>query len=358
MLPTGHPLTERLANFGSSEDALELKTFPLLDKESVFAICWQIGAGKKIRATMLPSPRSFSCEISYADYDHTVLHTHDYIELAYVVSGRFTQEILGHDISFRAGDLCLVDRNCIHRDCLDTDSPCDNAATVLFLGISDDMFYEVMDAGVSSGRIISFLQTALKTQKTTKQFLHFHPKEGFSSDGRAFARSAPCSELEECLIALINELLFQQAGSIYIRRGLLIRIFRILSTGYDFTLSKEQREEVQNIYFEEITDYISQNIATVSIKELASRFHFQEDYFNRLIKKNTGMTYVSYLQSMRIKRAEGLLLNSKRSIEDIASSVGYMNRSFFYDLFERTYGMTPSVYRKRFSGRTVGSPDI
>ena len=42
----------------------------------------------------------------------TQLHTHDYLELAYIVSGEFSQKILGKTITFREGELCLIDKNC------------------------------------------------------------------------------------------------------------------------------------------------------------------------------------------------------------------------------------------------------
>ena len=42
------------------------------------------------------------------------------------------------------------------------------------------------------------------------------------------------------------------------------------------------------ILFEEITDYMENHLTQISITGLSEEFHFQEDYFNRLIKTQTG----------------------------------------------------------------------
>ena len=47
------------------------------------------------------------------------------------------------------------------------------------------------------------------------------------------------------------------------------------------------------------------------------KFHYQEDYFNRLIKRKTGLTYSAYLQQIRLERAEHLLVSTDKSIEEL-----------------------------------------
>lgn len=38
------------------------------------------------------------------------------------------------------------------------------------------------------------------------------------------------------------------------------------------------------ILYEEISDYMKQHMKNISIRMLCEEFHFQEDYFNRLLK--------------------------------------------------------------------------
>ena len=58
------------------------------------------------------------------------------------------------------------------------------------------------------------------------------------------------------------------------------------------------------------------------------------------------MTYSAYVQKIRLEKAEHLLTTSPKSVEEIADIVGYHNKGYFYKIFQKRYGMTPSQYRK------------
>ncbi|MGN1167541.1 MAG: AraC family transcriptional regulator [Lachnospiraceae bacterium] len=329
MLPPDHRLNNRLVCPEYSKSVQEVKTYPLLQDERIFALCWNVSQTNTIYTTMCPSPKTFCCKLHFTAGEKTQLHTHDYIELAYVVNGEFRQKILGKDITFSKGDLCLIDKNCLHQDYL-----LNQNATILFLGIANDMFAEIMNENITTKKIISFLQSALLKQKDLQQYLHFKPN------------AASGQKLEESLYLLLTELYHGDIGSHYIRKGLLLRIFRIISAEYDFSLSKEQQKTMNWIIFEEVSEYIQNNYADITIQNLVNTFHFQEDYFNRLIKSKTGLTYSAYVQKLRLERAEHLLLSSDKSIEEIAAIVGYHNKGYFYKIFQERYKMTPSKYRK------------
>lgn len=331
VLPKNHRLGPRLICPEYSKSVQDVKTYPLLKQERLFALCWDIDAGKNLYATMCPSPEPFCYHYEYSAEEKTQLHTHDYIELSYIVSGEFRQKILGRDITFHKGDLCLIDKNCLHQDyLLGTTS-----ATIVFLGIANDMFTEIMDGNITAQKIVMFLKPALLKQKDLQQYLHFRPTADTGT------------EMEDCLSMLLTELRDSSIGSRHICKGLLMRIFHILGTKYEFSLSKKQRKTMNWLVFEEVSEYIRQHFATITIQELSDTFHFQEDYFNRLIKSKTGMTYSAYVQKFRLEKAEQLLQVSSMTIEDILEAVGYHNKGYFYKIFQEQFGITPSQYRKR-----------
>lgn len=329
-LSKDHRLGMRLVCPEYSKSVQEVKKYPMLKQERVFALCWNITAGRKLKTTMCPAAEPFSYQLDFSSGMKTQLHTHDYIELAYIVEGEFRQRILGKDIVFSEGDLCLIDKNCLHQDYL-----YDQPAVILFLGIDNDMFTEIMNENITTQKITAFLQSALLAQKDVQQYLHFKPMQNAKE------------ELEYCLRHLVKELYDHDIGTRYIRKGLLLRIFRILSTKYEFFLSGEQRKTMNWLVFEEISGYIKRSYATVTIRDLVDQFHFQEDYFNRLIKSKTGMTYSAYVQQIRLQAAEYLLMNSTKSIDEITEDIGYHNKGYFYKIFQARYGMTPSRYRKK-----------
>lgn len=330
MLPRDHKIGTRLVCPEYSKSVQEVKTYPLLEQDRLFALCWNLDTPGDLYATMRPAPDIFCYHYHFDSSGVTQLHTHDYLELGYIVKGTFRQRILGKDITFEKGDLCLIDKNCLHQDYL-----LDQSAVILFLGIANDMFSEVMDENVTTQKIISFLQSALLRQKDVQQYLHFRPGDGAEA------------EMEACLSQLLTELCAREVGSEYICKGLLLRMFRILSSRYEFSLSKEQRKTMNWIIFEEVSEYIRTHYSSVTIQDLVRNFHFQEDYFNRLIKNKTGLTYSAYVQQIRLDKAEHLLLNTDQSIERIAETVGYHNKGYFYKIFQERYGITPSALRKK-----------
>ena len=329
MLAEGSHIGSRIMCPEYSVHTQDIKTYPLSGDERVFALCWTIRPDKKLYGTIKPSAVSFSYGCSFEEDCKTQMHTHEYLELAYIVSGTFHQRILGRDIVFQQGELCLVDKNCLHQDYLDTDSAC-----ILFIGIANEMFDSIISSQVADERIISFLQTALLKQKNLWQYLHFKPTAQTSND------------IEGYLLSLMNELIHHDKASSYICHGLLMRIFYLLSTGYDISLSSKMQRKMNWLLYEEIISYIKQHYKDISIKQLSEHFHFHEDYFNRMLKSKTGMTYTQYVQNLRLEEAKKLLRQTKLTIDEIASRVGYSNKGYFYKIFIEKYHMTPAKFRR------------
>ena len=192
-----------------------------------------------------------------------------------------------------------------------------------------------MNTHMAGKRIAAFLSSALLKQKNLQQYLHFRPHADAGD------------RMEESLLELLKELSRHDRATPYICRGLLMRIFDTLSTRYDFSLSRELRREMNWILFEEITAYIKRHFKHITIQDLARHFHFQEDYFNRLIKSKTGLTYTAYLQDLRLKEAEHLLLTTRLSVDEISQQVGYQNKGYFYKIFTDRHHTTPAKYRKK-----------
>ena len=304
-------------------------SFPLDDRKA-YIFLWDMLEPSLLRTAMCPYKEHLAFAVPFTHGQKAPLHAQDFIELAYVVKGELRQNILGKDITFQEGELCLIDKSCVHQDYL-----LDNSSLILFLCIRNDGLSEIMSANITTKKIIAFLQQALIEQKELSQYIHFRP----TGNAR--------EEMENCFSTLIQELREEKVGNHFVIKGILMRIFRLLSTEYEFQLSKQQRKDLNWAVFEEICHYIETNYKTITIQELTKVFHFQEDYFNRLIKKKVGKTYCEFLQDIRLFKAEQFLSQSDMTISQIAEEVGYRNKGYFYKLFVEKYGMTPAEYRKQ-----------
>lgn len=209
-------------------------------------------------------------------------------------------------------------------------------------GITNAMFTSISSFHTAADDIASFLHMALLEQKSLQQFLTFRPREAqFIED------------MENTLLSVLQELARHDIATPLICRGLLTRVFQLLGSQYEFSLSKQQRQRMNVILSNQIIDFMKLHLNHISIQMLTKEFHFHEDYFNRLLKSQTGMTYTEYLQMLRLEKAEQLLTDTDNTIEQIAEEVGYRNKGYFYRIFVERRGCTPAQYRKKKTGKAL-----
>ena len=58
------------------------------------------------------------------------------------------------------------------------------------------------------------------------------------------------------------------------------------------------------------------------------------------------MTFHEYVAEVRVEHAKALLLNSSRSVGDVAFAAGFQTLSGFNHVFKAKTGMTPSQFRR------------
>ena len=70
------------------------------------------------------------------------------------------------------------------------------------------------------------------------------------------------------------------------------------------------------------------------------------EYFCRLFKKHVGKTPIQYLTSLRMFHAKHFLIMDRESMEEIAMRCGFPNVNYFYMVFRKNTGTTPTLYRR------------
>ncbi|ALH80979.1 GlxA family transcriptional regulator [Sphingopyxis macrogoltabida] len=85
------------------------------------------------------------------------------------------------------------------------------------------------------------------------------------------------------------------------------------------------------------------------VGEMAREAGLEERTFQRRFKAATAMTPVEYVQHIRVGKARELLEFTRRTVDQIAWSVGYEDAAAFRKLFHRITGLSPNEYRQRFA---------
>lgn len=88
-------------------------------------------------------------------------------------------------------------------------------------------------------------------------------------------------------------------------------------------------------YFKDITLVYAANLANMNT-----------NYFSSIFKKQTGHSFISYLQNIRIQNSKKLLLDNSFKIQEIAYIVGFQDEKYFMKVFKSIVGTTPSNFRE------------
>lgn len=84
----------------------------------------------------------------------------------------------------------------------------------------------------------------------------------------------------------------------------------------------------------------------LSLTMVAESVSLNPAYFSTLFKKEVGSGFSTYISSLRLEAICKRLLSGNEKIKEIALSEGFFDYQYFCRLFHRTFGMSPSEYRK------------
>ena len=84
----------------------------------------------------------------------------------------------------------------------------------------------------------------------------------------------------------------------------------------------------------------------IALSEVAREFGYTKNYFCELFKSRTGITYLTYLNHVRITNACALLRKGL-PVNRVRMLCGFETDSYFIALFKRIVGVTPKAYQSR-----------
>ncbi|GHV50120.1 AraC family transcriptional regulator [Spirochaetia bacterium] len=166
-------------------------------------------------------------------------------------------------------------------------------------------------------------------------------------------RSAPALQLSEAASAEIVRIMEKaQKKSGVFRWICLLEAFHTAAAddaGRPCAFCQGQNEKESGDIFDEIiTGLFNKAEDAHNVKDAAESAGMSISSFCRRFRKKTGMTFVEYLNGVRINNAKKLLQQSKMYVDDIAYECGFNSISFFNRKFKKQTGMTPLEYRRHF----------
>ena len=249
-------------------------------------------------------------------------HTHQFLELAYVIRGSAVHKINGmNPVYIAEGDYFIIDYGTQHEYQSEGDDLC--VINCLFLP-------ELLDKSLVYCRDF---QTLLQHYliKINSDIMNFSPSNHIFHDE------------DKKILNILNEMLEEydakQSSWTELVRSDLIKLFiytarKIPSNGRNLTLTQTIINEVGKSF-----------AGNVTLSDITCGMNYSLPYISKKFYEDTGMSFREYLKKTRINEACRLLANSDKKIEEISVLSGYGDTDCFRKAFREITGTTPNKFR-------------
>lgn len=241
---------------------------------------------------------------------HSVSHTHNHLELFYIVGGKGQFLIQDQLYPVNANNLVIINPNIPHTEVSLNAQPME----YIVLGIE----------GIA-------LETGQKENGQFSILDHFESVE-----------------ISGCLRNILREMEQKNTGYEDVCQAymeiLIIRLMR--STA--LAVPTEPRTASGNRQCAAVRQYIDLHFKeALTLEQLAEEAHMNKYYLSHSFKKEYGVSPINYMISRRIDESKYLLAETDLSLSQIAQLLGFSSLSYFSQVFRRTQGASPMEFRQR-----------
>ncbi|WP_164716441.1 AraC family transcriptional regulator [Paenibacillus whitsoniae] len=251
-------------------------------------------------------------------------HYHEEVEWITVLSGTMTMETTHAAYTLQGGDVAMLGSNELHR------SHKYGHAPLIYLVCHVDMsafmdpsLLTYLAAFTGRSANVTLLNEALQKYPLSQQAIH------------------------ELLHHMLRDITAKQRGYEFAVNASLKKLLHTLIQVDDEEIIKPMDPQLA-IKLRPALAYIEQQLeGSCQIADISGKLNYNSSYFAKLFKKGMGMTFTSYVQMRRMKRAERLLLTEAWSVTEISARVGFTSPAQFYQLFKRHFGCSPKQFVER-----------
>lgn len=251
---------------------------------------------------------------------------HEYFEMVYIKKGNAVFEIAGQPVSIGPNDIIIIKPRQYHKFMVKSEAGCE--FIVLNFKFENKLKEEFSE--VSLHDFLNFV-----SNKESGPFITLKVSQK--------------NEIITLLNRILRERQSDEIGSEFLNHLLVLELFVLISRALkmEWESSIQDKSPKLKELIQISVKYIHNNFERdISLGDVAKFVFLSPSYFTRAFKEEMGISPISYLLKVRVKRAEELLADTDQKISDIALSVGFSNQQRFNEIFKKYSGMTPLQYRK------------
>lgn len=89
--------------------------------------------------------------------------------------------------------------------------------------------------------------------------------------------------------------------------------------------------------------YINRNFTEkINLNDICEKFFISKTTVNKIVKKNTGMTFLKYIDFLRVNEANRLMKSTAIPISRIYKLAGFSDYSTFFRQYKKSFGIPPA----------------
>lgn len=258
------------------------------------------------------------------DSYHMPFHTHDEVEIMYVIDGKCTVDTFDESVTLKKGDFILLDTHVSHRLIVEKNNPCRMLNVEFSFKKKEGCFPSIKELADENSDLTEFLLL-----------------------NRPYVILKDPNEIYHTLKNLVLELDKKEPG-----RDMLIHVYltQLLTQIARMVIEEKEKKNDQqqaNVYVKKTIEYLHHNYdRDIQVKDIGDSVNLHPGYLHRVFKKQMGVTVMEYLTSLRMEKAKMLLADTDIPIVEISYYIGINSRQYFSLLFKKHTNHTPAEYRK------------
>ncbi|BBF43733.1 two-component response regulator TrxR [Lachnospiraceae bacterium KM106-2] len=257
--------------------------------------------------------------ISFATMNqNTSLHWHVALEILYILNGSATVHIDQEEHHLNPLDVIVIDSSKIH----------------------DAIYALPHTMGINIHISKNFMRKYIPNLELLR--IECNPEDLLPDKLEAHIQL--CEYLKELTILYVNQPVTYELKS----NALVLEILACLIENFSIPMTETLSiKNIKNIdRMNQIEKYVEEHYKeSITLQDAANELGLNKEYFCRFFKQNTGISFITYLNQVRINHIYSDLIHTEDSTSEILERHGFLNQKLFYKMFKEIYDCTPRELR-------------
>lgn len=183
----------------------------------------------------------------------------------------------------------------------------------------------------------------INTEYFRISFSSFLAKSFFKANENVIGEKAVFSPKLEDTMPFLNKLHKNERPTLYKIKGFIYSMLDDYLSQVALTKKNSDQQLLNKIIF-----YIDEHkLESITLGDVANAIGYNEKYLSRFINKASTLSFTTLLATLRMDDAKTLLIDTDKTMLEIAMDCGFGSERTFYRYFNELVGMSPKSYRKQ-----------